>query len=195
MSFFQLWLTGYVSPSRAIEGLRDKPAPHWGFCAQALRALLNSLLLYLPLALMGRQPSMPSYLTFLTEENYFLASVFFVPALLIGQWLLLCAVVHLILRLLGRRSDIDQILNITGLVALIVGAVLIAWDWIWILMDWHNYVWLGISHLVIVTWAVAITMLAFKRILGVPYWLGLLLNILWLALGEPLGALFMRAPI
>jgi hypothetical protein len=195
MSFTQVWLSGYVNPSRVIEGLEDKPAPHWGFYAQLTRGLLDSLLLYLPLALLGHQPSTPSYLTFLPVEHYYAASVLFVPVFVIAQWLLLSAVVHLILRLSGWASDIDQILNITGMVALIVGALLIAWDWIWVLMGWRNIVLLGVSHLVLVIWAVVITTLGFHRILGVPVWLAVLLNVVWLLLGEPLGALLMRAPM
>ena len=103
--------------------------------------------------------------------------------------------VHVILRLMGLPSDIDQILNITGMVALVVGGVLVLWDWVWVFLQWQNLVLLGVSHLIIVIWAVGITTLGFKRILGVPVWLGVLLNLLWVLLGEPLGAIFMRAPI
>jgi hypothetical protein len=35
----------------------------------------------------------------------------------------------------------------------------------------------------------------FRRILGLLFWLALLLSVLWMALGEPLGAILMRAPI
>jgi hypothetical protein len=195
MGFFRIWFTGYYNPSRAIDELKEKPAPHWGVYAQCLRALLDSLLLYLPLALMGRQPSTPSYLTFLPTETYYAWSVLFVPFLLVGQWLLLSAVLHVILRLIGRPSDIDQILNITGTAGLVVGAFLVAWDWVWILMGWHNDVLLGISHLVLVIWAITITTIGFKRILGLPVWLGILLNAIWVLLGEPLALIFMRAPV
>jgi hypothetical protein len=60
MNFSQVWLTGYFNPSKMMEELAKKPAPHWGFYGQLCRALLDSLLLYLPLALMGREPSTPS---------------------------------------------------------------------------------------------------------------------------------------
>jgi hypothetical protein len=195
MSFFQVWLTGYYSPSRVIEELRTRPAPHWGVYAQLIRVLLDSLCLYLPLALMGRQPSMPSWLTFLPTESYYLASVFFVPVFIVGQWVLLSGVLHLILRLWGQPSDIDQILNITGMAGLIVGAVLVAWDWVWIAIGWQSDVLLGVSHLVLVVWAMVITVTGFRRILGLPAWLAILLNVVWVVLGEPLGAIFMRAPV
>jgi hypothetical protein len=195
LGFFQVWLTGYYSPSKVIEGLRDKPAPHWGVYAACLRGLLDAFLLYLPLALMGRQPSTPSYITFLPAETYFAWSVLFAPPLLVFQWLLLGALLHVILRLSSRPSDIDQILNITGMAGLVVGAFLVIWDWVWILLGWQNEVLLGISHLVLVIWAVVITTTGFKRILGLPVWLGILLNVIWLLLGEPLALIFMRAPV
>jgi hypothetical protein len=88
MNLFQLWLTGYYSPARVVDELKTKPAPHWGFYAQLTRALLDSLLLYLPLAILGREPSTPSYLTFLSAERYFLASVFFVPVFLLAHWVI-----------------------------------------------------------------------------------------------------------
>jgi hypothetical protein len=53
MSFFRVWFTGYWKPAKMIEYLRSKPAPHWGLYGQLLRAALDSLLTYLPLALMG----------------------------------------------------------------------------------------------------------------------------------------------
>jgi hypothetical protein len=195
VGFFRVWLLGYTHPARFVEELEAKPAPHWGVYGQLVRALSVSLLFYLPLALLGREPSTPSYLTFLFTEAYFAALVIFAPVFILSQWLLLSAVVHVILRLMGRPSDMDQILNITGMVALVVGAVLILWDWLWVVLEWQNLVLLGVSHLIIVIWAVGITVLGFKRILDVPVWLGVLLNLLWVLLGEPLGAIFMRAPM
>jgi hypothetical protein len=195
MNFFQVWLTGYYNPSRVVDELRTKPAPQWGVYAQLTRALLDSLLLYLPLALMGREPSTSSYLAFLPTKSYYLASVFFVPVFIVAQWILLSGILHLILRLSGQPSDIDQILNITGMAALIVGSLLVVWDWVWIVVGWESDVLLGISHLVLVIWAIVITASGFHRILGLPVWLAVLLNLLWLVLGEPLGAIFMRAPV
>lgn len=195
MNFFQVWLAGYYNPSRVIEGLQDAPAPHWGVYAQVGRGLLNSLLLYLPLAIKGDQPSPPSYLTILPTESYYATLAWLAPVFLVAQWLLLSAVLQVILRLAGRRSDIDQILNITGMVALIVGSFLIAWDWIWILAGWHNEVLLGASHMAIVMWGLAITVLGMMRIMKLSVWVAILLNVVWLALGWPLAMVIMRAPV
>jgi hypothetical protein len=195
MDFFRVWLAGYYSPSVFAQGLKGKPAPQWGLYGQGLRALVDALLLYLPLAVLGRQPSMPSFLTFLPTERYYAASVVLAPVFLVAQWLLLSAVVHVILRLARRPSDFDQILNLTGMASLVVGAVLVIWDWAWVSMGWQSDVLLGISHLVLVLWYVVLTTVGFRQLLGLPVWLGILLNLLWLLLGEPLGVLFMRGPV
>ncbi len=71
MNFIQLWLTGYINPARLIEGLRAKPAPHYGFFAQLLRGGLVGLFLYLPLAVLGRTPPTPSYIPALPTGTYY----------------------------------------------------------------------------------------------------------------------------
>jgi hypothetical protein len=195
MTFLQVWLTGYFNPSRMVEALAKKPAPHWGFYGQLCRAIIDSLLLYLPLALMGWKPSTPSYLILLPGDAYYAASVFFMPVFLLAQWLLLSVVVHGILRLSGWRSDVDQILNVTGMAALVVGAFLVLWDWGYILLGGRDPVFLGVSHLVLDIWAVVITVIGFRRLLGIPTGLAILLNLLWLLLGLPLAMLFVRAPV
>jgi hypothetical protein len=117
------------------------------------------------------------------------------PVFLLLQWLLLCALIHLILRLSGRRSDIDQIINVTGMTGLVVGTFLLVWDWAYILMGFRDPVALGVSHLIFDVWGIAITVVGFKRLLGVPVWLGLILNLIWLAVGVPLAMLFVRGPV
>jgi hypothetical protein len=76
---------------------------------------------------------------------------------------------------------------------LIVGPLLVVWDWVWVVAGWQSDVLLGVSHLVLVVWAIVITVIGFCRILGLPRWLAILLNVLWVVLGEPLGVIFMRA--
>ena len=81
MKFLRVWFLGYVSPRRLVETLAESPAPQWGFFAQLLRGLMDALLLFLPLALMGRTPSTPSYLTFLPTEQYYAALAVSAPFL------------------------------------------------------------------------------------------------------------------
>jgi hypothetical protein len=54
---------------------------------------------------------------------------------------------------------------------------------------------LGISHLTISLWAVAISVIGLRRIVGVPAWLGLLVSFLSTPIALPFGIIFMRSPI
>ena len=195
MTFFRLWLMGYTNPVKFIDQLKTKPAPRWGFSAQLLRALLDSLLVYLPLALLGRVPPTPSYISFIPTERYYAVLIGLTPLVLIAELLLAVSFLHLALRLMGRASSFDQILNIGGMAALIVGTVLIPWDWAWVLIGGANQYFLGISHLVISLWATLIMVLGLQRILGVPVWLGIVLSLLSIPVTLPLAILFMRSPL
>lgn len=194
-SFFRVWLSGYAHPAAVGTKLADKTAPHWGLYGQGLRALMDALLLYLPLALLGWQPSTPSYLTFVPTERYYAALVLFAPIFLFAQWLLLAVVLHVVLRLLGRPSNMDQIINLTGMAALIVGAFLVVWDWSYVLLGGRSDVFLGITHLLADIWAIIIVTAGLKKLLGVPIGLGIVLNVLWIALGVPMAMVFMRGPV
>ena len=194
MSFVRLWLLGYVNPALLVEELRSKPAPHWGLLAQLIRALLDSLLLYLPLALMGRVPPTPSNLSFLPTERYYGALIWLSPIVLIAELLMIAAFIHIVIRLSGRQSDFDQIVNISGMAALVIGAFLLLWDWVWYAIGGVDQYFLGYSHLVISLWAVLITVLGLKRSLGVPVWLAALLSLLAMPVALPFAIMFMRSP-
>jgi hypothetical protein len=195
MRFIRVWLTGYYNPVKMIEALRSEPAPHWGFYGQLLRAALDSLLLYLPVALMGRAPPTPSNLSFLPTEQYYWHLIWIAPLVLGAVWLVSSAFTHVVLRLTGRPSNFDQILNIVGMATLVVGTFLLAWDWVWIGLGGANQYFLGISHLVIDLWGVVITATGLKRILDVPIWLGAVLSSLGIPISLPLAIMFMRSPI
>ena len=102
---------------------------------------------------------------------------------------------HVILRLSKRRSDIDQLLNIGGMEMLIIGAFLLVWDWVWLLAGGVDQYFLGISHLLIDSWGIVIVVVALKRLLGVPVWLGVLLNVAGLAVAMPFAVIIMRSPL
>jgi hypothetical protein len=194
MSFLRAWLTGYYSPVQLVEQLRSKPAPQWGIFAQLLRGFLDSLLVFLPVSLMGRVPPTPSFLSFIPTERYYAALIWMGPFVLLVEMLMGVVVIHVLLRLLGRRSDIDQIINIVGLSALIVGTVLIPWDWAWFALGGVDQYFLGISHLVISLWATVIIGIGLQRILSVPLWLGIALSIISIPVQLPFAIMFMRSP-
>ncbi len=198
--YIRLWFTAYINPVRFAAGLKNKPAPLWGFLASLQRALMDSLFLYLPVALMGRIPPEPSYLSFIADENYYFALVGFAAPVLLAEWLLGGAVIYMILRACRFKSGFDQILNITGFIALMIGSVLLVWDWIWIAVGGIgagglNQYWLGISHLVIDLWGIAVAAVVFKRILKVPVWLGALVNLAAIIAALPMAIMFMRSPL
>jgi hypothetical protein len=194
MAFLRLWLTAYRSPARFADGLRDKPAPHWGLYAIILRGLIDSLLLYLPVYLMGWQPPTPSYIPIFSTEHYYRTLIFIGPLVFLAHWLLGSALTHVVLRLTRRRSDVDLILNILGMTTLAIATVILAWDWLFIAAGWGNQYFLGISHLIIDGWGIAITVVAYKRLLGVPVWLVILLSLLGIATWLPFGMMVMRSP-
>lgn len=194
MSFLNLWLAGYTRPSKFIDDLRSKPAPHWGIYAQLLRAGLDSLLVYLPLTLMGLTPPTPSYLSFIPTEGYYSALIWLTPVVLIAELLIGASFLHVAIRLTGRPSDFDQIINLVGMAALVVGAILVPWDWMWFAIGGTDQYFLGISHLVLSLWATFLTILGLYRILAVPIPLAILLAILTIPVSLPVAIMFMRSP-
>ena len=195
MNYVTLWLTAYINPLRFADELRTKPAPQWGFFAALQRGLMDSLLTYLPVYLLGRIPPIPSNLSFIPTESYYGALIFLAPIVLLAIWLISSSVTHLILKLSLRRSDFDQILNISGFTALVVGSIIVLWDGLWLIIGGINQYTLGISHLAIDIWAIVINTIALKRILNVPVWLGLILSIIGIAVSIPFAIMFMRSPI
>ncbi len=59
--------------------LRAKPAPLYGFVMVLIRFVVTSLTSLLALYLLDRVPFAPSRLTFLRNENYYRAEIFFLP--------------------------------------------------------------------------------------------------------------------
>jgi hypothetical protein len=195
MSFFRLWISGYYNPVKMVEQLRSKPAPQWGFYALLIRAAFVSFLLYLPIALTGRIPTTPSNISFLSTELYYWHLIWLSPIVLGTNWLLSSAFMHVVLKLTGRRSDYNQILNIVGMEAIVVGTFLIVWDWACIAHGSVGQYLLGITHLVLSLWGVAIVSIGLKRILNVPIWFGLILSFIHIPIALPFGIMFMRSPV
>jgi hypothetical protein len=195
MNYLTLWFTAYINPKRFADELQTKPAPLWGFLAALQRGLMDSILIYLPIYLLGRVPPTPSNLSFIPTDSYYGALIFLAPIILLGIWLFSCSLTHLILKLSLKRSDFDQILNISGFTTLAVGTILILWDGLWLVIGGMNQYTLGISHLVIDIWAIIISTIALKRILNVPILLGIVLSVVGIAASLPFAIMFMRSPI
>lgn len=194
-SFLHLWLLGYTHPVRLVDALPSWPAPHTGFYAQLLRASLDSLLVYLPLALMHRVPPERPYLAFIPADRYYAALILLGPLVLLLELLVGAAIIHIILRLARRRSDFDLLINLGGMSALVVGAILIPWDWFWVIQGGVDQIFLGVTHLLISLWAWVIIALGIRRLLGVPAWLAVLATLVSTAGSMPFAIMFMRSPL
>lgn len=194
-SLLKVWVNGYRHPryfSRALDG---RPAPWLGALAQVWRAVFDVVLLYFPLVLLGREPSTPSFLTFIPTESYYRALIWIAPVFLALQWLLAAAMIYLVLRFWGYAVDFDVLLNITGAAALVVGAALIAWDWLWVFVGWEDPVLLGFSHLAFDVWGIVLGVYSMREHLKIPVPLGVIAYLLAIILNLPLAAVIMRAPV
>jgi hypothetical protein len=184
-----------------VDILKIQDGPALGLVATMIRGLLDSLVLFLPLYLVGRHPSMHSYLSFVKTENYFLFLVFICPLFFLLLWLFQSGCIYLILRLSGNETrkiekcKIDHILNIIGLASLIVGFILVLWDWIWILLNSTHYIWLGISHLIIDGWFIYLFAISLKELMGIKIWWGIALAVLAIMLALLPAMLIMRSPL
>jgi hypothetical protein len=111
-----------------------------------------------------------------------------------AEWLLGAAVMHVALRLSKLPSDIDQILNLTGMAGLVIGAFLVLWDWFWFFVGSANQYFLGISHLIIDVWWFVIVVTGLKHLCGVPTRYGIVTSVLAFAASLPFAIIIMRAP-
>jgi hypothetical protein len=189
----QIWLGAYLHPGAALATLKHEATPRIGLYAVLLRSALVVLLGYLPAALLGRTPVWPSYLTIVPDEHYYLALVVLFPLVQLALWLLCAALTHVILRLSGRASNIDHILNLQGVIALVVGSVLFLLDWLAAALGWTDRLLLGVVHLLVdLTWTLALAVIGYRVLLGLPFWLSVVLVLAWVLASVPVSALLLR---
>lgn len=193
LDFVRIWLLGLYRPSKAVDLLAGKAAPHFGLFATLLHGGLVALLWYFPAALTGRTPSPPPYLTFVAYERYFAFLVWMFPLFALGIWLLGGATTSLLLRLSGRQGDFDLILNIYGTGGLVGTVPLLVFDWANLLFGFPTPVVLwGIIHLLIDAWYIIFTVTGLRKLLGLSFRLSLGLVASNFVFGVPLAALLMR---
>ncbi len=164
----------------------------WGLWAVLIRFVGTSLTTILALYLLDRVPFVPSRLTFLRAENYYAAEIFFLPLFGLAMWLLGSALAHVVLRLAGKVSDFDQILNIVGLGMLIPMPVVWLWDWTTIALNWYQTTVMAISHSLFALWGVMLYSVGFKRILGLWTLLAIGLALIITGLYISLAMVFIR---
>jgi hypothetical protein len=195
MKYLQLWGYFYFHPSRFASEIEVVQSPKWGLFASLQRSIMDSLLLYLPLYLLGRIPPEPSYIKAISTKNYYAALIVLSPPVLMIEWIIAATVLYLFLRLMCNVSRMDLILNISGFSTLAIGSVLLLWDWLWLVVGGMNQYSLGISHLLIDIWGIVITSYCYYKIIKTPIWMSIIANILGIAAAMPMAIMFMRSPI
>ncbi len=192
MNFVRVWLFGMIHPARSLDELKDKPTPRWGLWAVLIRFVTTALIEPFPLYLLGREPFAPSYLTFLSTKDYYGAEVFFLPLFGLALWLLMSGLAYVLLRVAGKGSDMDRILNIVGLGMLIPMPVLWACDIAMIALNIFVLPWSAISHATVQVWEASIEALGFIRLLRLRILPAILLALVINALYIGLAMIFAR---
>ncbi len=191
--FIRVWFVAIHKPILAFSMLEEKPAPMWGFISILVRFIGTSLTSILALSLLNFRPFVPSYLNFLSDENYYLAEIFFLPFFGIGAWLLSSALIHLILRISGRASTIDWIMNVIGVSLLAVMPVVWLIDWSGIAFDFYGATFTIPIHAGVSFWEIGLMAIGFRRMENLS-WAGALVLGMIVKIGVfiPLAAIFIR---
>jgi hypothetical protein len=191
--FLRLWFIGITRPSSAFQMLERKPAPAWGLISTLVRFIGTSITSILALRLINFKPFVPSYLTFLNDSNYYRVEIFFLPLFGIGAWLLSSALVHLILRISGRESNIDWIMNVIGFALLVVMPAVWLLDWGGIAFNFYGASFTIPIHAGVSIWEVILIGMGLKRLGNLGWVVALLLGLVVKAgVYIPLAAIFVR---
>ncbi len=192
MEFLTVWLTGIGHPVKAMQALREKPAPFWGLKAVLVRFVGTSLLVALPLALLNRIPFQPPYLAFIPESDYYWMLVFALPVFGLVTWLLMSGCAHLLLRLSAHPADFDQVANVTGMSMLIPVPIVWLWDRAMILSGAYRLATMAPSHSLFQIWETVLGILGLKRVLGLRTRAAILVATVINLVYVLMGALFSR---
>jgi hypothetical protein len=193
MNFFKLWLLGIANPSHAFDELRKKPAPSWGLWAILVRFVVTSLTSMVALHLLGRTPFVASYLTFVSTEHYFKSEIIILPIFGLATWLLGSAVIHLCLRLAGRTSSFDWILNTIGFGSLIVMPAVWFLDWLAIALNLYGAGVIPVIHVLFSLWEVVLFGIGLSKMEGLHFWPACFLGLIFTyGVYIPLAILFVR---
>jgi hypothetical protein len=184
MNLAAMWFYGVSKPDRMLYALLTKPAPSYGLMLVSLRFIVTSLTSILSLYLLKRLPFAPSYLSFLSEENYYGAELFFLPVWGIGVWILMGGIAHVTIRISGKQSSVDSILNIIAMGMIVPMPFLWLWDWGSIAIGHYQVINQAVSHSVAQLWEATIQALAFRKLLRLKtsfaFTLAIIINIIYI---------------
>lgn len=166
--FPRWWARGVVDPADVMRALPGAGWPKTGMVAVVTRFTVQDLVQTLPLALLGRRPFIPAKLPVRPEYHY-RAQLVFLPMFGIGQWLLMGATAHGLLRLTGERSDLSRVLDVIGMGMLIPMPPLWVCDAALIAADRFRLPELAIVNPTVQLWETALFGIGLRTVLGVPW--------------------------
>lgn len=102
------------------------------------------------------------------------------------------AFAHVVLRLAGKGSDFDQILNIVGIGMLIPIPVVWVWNVTMIALNWYQLPVMASSHTLFQLWETSIEAMGFVRLLRLGIAPAIVLALLINALYVALAMIFIR---
>ena len=162
------WVRGLVDPAAVMRALPGAGWPKAGLVAVVTRFTIQDLVQTLPLALLGRRPFIPAKLP-IRPEHHYRAQLVVLPVFGMGQWLLMGATAHGLLRLTGQRSDLGRVLDVIGMGMLIPMPPLWACDVALIAADRFRLPELAIVNPTVQLWETALFVIGLRTVLGVPW--------------------------
>lgn len=192
-AFLSLMKKVYLEPRSAYQEVGDLEEPRVGFYGYLGRGILTSAIYYLPLTVFNRTPAIPSYITILPTDMYYLAMTILFPFINLGIWLLCGGIYHLLLGYISKRNDIDAILNISGITWFALGPIILTFDIIvvWIVNGIDPVIW-GILHLLMDAYYLFLMCLAYKEILAVDCKVTIMLFFIGMLVSVPIAMILIR---
>jgi Yip1 domain len=136
--------------------------------AVVARFTVQDVVQTLPLALLSRGPFIPAKLP-VRPEHHYRAQIAFLPVVGMGQWLLMGATAHGLLRLTGQRSDLSRVLDVIGVGMLIPVPPLWLCDVALIAADRFRLPELAVVNPTVQLWETALFGIGLRTALGVPW--------------------------
>jgi hypothetical protein len=162
------WACGITDPAAVMRALPGAGWPEAGLAAVVTRFTVQDLVQTLPLALLGRPPFAPARLPVRPERHY-RAQLVFLPVFGVGQWLLMGASAHGLLRLAGQRSDLSRVLDVIGTAMLIPMPSLWVCDAALIAADRFRLPELAFVNPPVQLWETALFGIGLRTVLDVPW--------------------------
>lgn len=156
-----------LHPRQVMRELRDVDGIAPGLRAVLIRFLVTDVVETVPLALLGRLPFRSSRLPVAPARHY-RAQAVVLPLLGPLLWLLMGSAGHLALRVAGRKSRLDRVLNVVGLGMLVPMPLLWAADVGLIAVDRFRLPELAVTHPAVELWETALFAVGLHETLDVP---------------------------